>query len=128
MAYLHQQAVVHRDLKPSNILVTREGHPKILDFGVAKILSDSDALLTTGIAPRTLAYASPEQVSGSARSTATDIYSLGVILYRLLTGTLPYPDGNLADAIRKSPPIPPSERGVPGITRELESIILQCLG
>jgi eukaryotic-like serine/threonine-protein kinase len=89
VAYAHRNLVVHRDLKPVNILITAEGAPKLLDFGVAKLLSgDSGGDLTVTAAMRvfTPEYASPEQVQGLAITTSTDIYCLGVILYELLTG------------------------------------------
>jgi serine/threonine protein kinase len=87
--YAHQHLVVHRDIKPTNILVTPEGTPKLLDFGIAKMLSpDSPAenATVTGVWAMTPEYASPEQLRGEPITTATDIYSLGLILYELLTG------------------------------------------
>jgi serine/threonine protein kinase len=97
--YAHQNLVVHRDLKPSNILITPEGTPKLLDFGIAKILNPEtpnqiydqtiDQTLSS-VRLMTPAYASPEQVRGETITTASDVYALGVILYELLTGHRPY--------------------------------------
>jgi serine/threonine protein kinase len=93
VAYAHRRLLVHRDLKPGNVLVDREGQVKLLDFGIAKALdpAEGDAGTTpSGERPFTPLFASPEQVRGEPVTTATDIYSLGVLLYGLLTGERPY--------------------------------------
>jgi serine/threonine protein kinase len=86
VGYLHRNLIVHRDLKPSNILVTSEGEPRLLDFGIAKILDVATDSTVTSMRMLTPDYASPEQVMGGRISTATDIYSLGAVLYQLLAG------------------------------------------
>jgi serine/threonine protein kinase len=117
VSYAHQHLVVHRDLKPANIRVTAAGEPKLLDFGIAKLVEpegqpDKDATITLrGV--MTPEYASPEQIEGGTITTASDVYSLGVILYKLLTGQSPYrtktarPD-EIARAVTDQEPARPS--------------------
>ncbi|MCA1624215.1 MAG: protein kinase [Acidobacteria bacterium] len=93
--YAHQNLIIHRDLKPGNILVTKDGTPKLLDFGIAKILdpnlsADTLSPTLTGMRLMTPEYASPEQIRGEVLTPASDIYSLGVLLYEVLTGKRPY--------------------------------------
>jgi serine/threonine-protein kinase len=89
--FAHARLVIHRDLKPANILVDAHGEPKLLDFGIARLVDDAPgANATTVLRAMTLAYASPEQIEGKPLGTATDVYSLGVVLYELLAGSRPF--------------------------------------
>ncbi len=137
--FAHQHFVVHRDLKPDNILVAADGTPRLLDFGTAKLLSPSrlgpDSKLTReGYQSFTPQYASPEQVLGNPITTASDTYSLGVLLYLLLTGTMPYElkeltTGEMLRVICLEPPRkPPRELGSNRrLDVDLEAILLKAL-
>jgi serine/threonine-protein kinase len=126
MHFAHQNLVVHRDLKPGNILVTPDGAPKLLDFGIAKIVGGAPGATETrpGKIPLTPGYASPEQLLGEPVTTASDVYSLGVLLYRLVSGRGPYePDGGgwrrTVELICEVEPPPPSTVARRGLRRRL---------
>jgi serine/threonine protein kinase len=133
--FAHQKGIIHRDLKPSNILVTREGQPYLLDFGLARtVLTDRDASIvsTEGELAGTPAYMSPEQAQGrhDQLDTRTDVYSLGIILYQLLTRQFPYPvDHSVAETLSniiQAEPVRPC-RIAKHLHPELECIILKAL-
>ncbi|HEU4592942.1 MAG TPA: protein kinase [Steroidobacteraceae bacterium] len=132
VSYAHQHLVVHRDLKPNNILVTADGSVKLLDFGIAKLLEANTITGTTSDETRTqlramtLDYASPEQVSGGAVTTVSDVYSLGVVLYRLLTGRSPY-GARSNDAQRMAEILSDAAPSRPDIDADLDNILLMAL-
>jgi serine/threonine protein kinase/tetratricopeptide (TPR) repeat protein len=126
--HCHQNMVVHRDLKPGNILVTAEGEPKVLDFGIAKLLDPDLSAWSDETSPAlrlmTFAYASPEQIRGEATTASTDVYSLGVLLYELLTGRMPYDlteqvRAKIEEVICNQAPEPPSTAITKPIERRL---------
>ncbi len=144
VAVAHHSLVVHRDLKPSNILVDRSGQVKLLDFGIAKLLSaeGEGAAHQTRLEDRALtpAYAAPEQIRGEPVTTATDVYALGVVLYQLLTGRLPHDRvtgsvSSLADRLEHESPTKPSRvaadvgepRKARALAGDLDTIVLKAL-
>jgi len=131
VAYAHRNLIIHRDIKPSNILVDAAGQAKLLDFGIAKILDAETDQTRTEERLLTPDYASPEQVRGAAQSTATDVYSLGAVLYRLLTGQSPHAFPNRTaeaiDAAICTTDPSPARRLNPELPADLEFILLKAL-
>jgi len=131
VSYLHRNLVVHRDLKPANVLVTAGGEPKLLDFGIAKILELTNDSTATSMRMLTPEYASPEQVAGGPITTATDVYSLGAVLYKLLTGVCPHQfDGDSAAAVALaivSGTIAPPSKLAPDVKGDLELVVMKAL-
>ncbi|HEX2294160.1 MAG TPA: serine/threonine-protein kinase [Actinomycetota bacterium] len=124
----HGAGLVHRDLKPGNILLDESGAPKLADFGIASS-ARSERLTATGAAIGSPHYVSPEQASGRAVTPASDVYSLGAVLYELLTGAPPFDADNvtaIAIAHVEQPPVPPSAR-VDALPEHLDAIVLSCL-
>lgn len=128
VSYLHRNLVIHRDLKPSNILVTEDREPKLLDFGIAKILDSAADATVTNVRMLTPEYASPEQSGGDRMTTATDIYSLGAVLYKLLTGASPYQSTGRSSASSTSPrKIAAPSKLAPDLKGDVEAILLKAL-
>ena len=129
--HAHIREIVHRDLKPANILLTADGIPKVTDFGLAKSLGADIGLTRTDSIIGSPSYMAPEQAGGTASriGPATDVYSLGAILYELLTGRPPFRAATVLDTleqVRSAEPAPPS-RIQPGLPIDLETIVLKCL-
>lgn len=131
LEYAHQHKVIHRDVKPSNILLTSNGQPMLSDFGVAKILdiNDSADLTGTGVGVGTPEYMAPEQGLGKPIDHRSDIYSLGIVFYELLTGRKPYKaDTPLAVVIKQiNDPLPRPIQFVPDLPKEIEQVVFKAL-
>src|SRR6266576_828096 len=128
LAFAHRNGVVHRDVKPGNVLLTRSGNVKVTDFGIARA-GASDGLTQTGSVMGTATYFSPEQAQGLAVDGRSDVYSLGVVLYEMVTGLAPFTgDSPVAVAYKhvQEEPVPPSARN-PAIPIAFEQIVLGAL-
>ncbi len=132
VSHAHQQLIIHRDLKPSNILVDSAGQPKLLDFGIAKLLDETGDATQTVERLLTPDYASPEQLGGTPQSTATDVYSLGAVLHKLLTGRSPHASEagrpqQAIDAITGSKEIAAPTRLNPNVPKDLVYVLRKAL-
>jgi tetratricopeptide (TPR) repeat protein len=131
VAEAHRQGIIHRDLKPGNVLLATDGTPKVTDFGLAKLLNSDSGLTQSDSILGTPGYMAPEQAEGKARHVGppADVYALGAILYELVTGRPPFRGATLLETleqVKTIEPVPPS-RLVPGLPRDIETIVLKSL-
>jgi serine/threonine-protein kinase len=128
LAYAHQRGIVHRDIKPSNVLIAEGNWPLLADFGLAQMAEGSEKLTASGVGMGTPSYMSPEQGQGEKVDHRTDIYSLGIMLYELVTGDVPFrADTPMAVVIKHiSAPMPPPRQVNPNIPDDLEALILKA--
>src|SRR5262249_34780455 len=126
VSHAHRHLIIHRDLKPSNVLVDSSGQPKLLDFGIAKLLDESSEPTMTIERLLTPNYASPEQFRGGLQTTATDVYSLGAVLYKLLTGSSP-PEAGTLETVTGARRIPEATRLNPSLPADIDYILRKAL-
>jgi serine/threonine protein kinase len=129
LEHAHHRGVVHRDIKPQNILITRDRIAKVTDFGIARASNANTITLTSGVAYGSVHYFSPEQARGSLVGEQSDIYSLGILMYEMLTGKMPF-DGETSVSVaikhlQELPPVP--SQLVPSIPAGLDQIVMKCI-
>src|SRR5579883_426453 len=129
LAYAHRHGVIHRDVKPGNVLITDDGLVKVTDFGIARAVNTEDSLTQTGAVMGTATYFSPEQAEGLGVDARSDIYSLGVVLFEMLTGRPPFlgdtPVAVASKHVREHPPLPREIN--PAVPPDLEAVIMKCM-
>ena len=129
LEYAHQRGIIHRDIKPANILMPSPVWPMLADFGIAKLLNDDQRLTMPGLIIGTAAYMAPEQADGRAIDARTDLYALGVVLYEMLTGRVPFDADTPMAVLTKhayEPPPPPRSLN-PNLPAAVESALLRAL-
>src|SRR4051812_6002679 len=127
--FSHQHGIIHRDVKPANIMISKNGAVKVMDFGIARALADANSVTQTAAVIGTAQYLSPEQARGETVDARSDVYSLGCVLYEIVTGEPPFVgDSPVAVAYQhvREDPVPPSQRH-PGIAPELDAVVLKAL-
>jgi ligand-binding sensor domain-containing protein/tRNA A-37 threonylcarbamoyl transferase component Bud32 len=129
LGYAHERGVIHRDIKPSNVMLDSRGSVFLTDFGIAKILEGTSKFTTTGAITGTPAYMSPEQAQGEPVDARSDIYSLGIVLYELITGRVPFEAETPLAVVLKhiNAPLPPPSTIKPDIDPEIEKVVLKAL-
>jgi serine/threonine-protein kinase len=129
LAFAHQHGVVHRDVKPHNVLIDAEGTAKVTDFGIARSLGREDGITDTGTVLGTSDYLAPEQAAGQRVDACSDQYSLGVLMYELLTGELPYPAPNVVTAAMRhmNDPVPSARAARPELSPRIDAVVRRAM-